>query len=159
MRRIINLFKEPIYKDDLKRVLTYGTISMILFGALAGALQFFANAYIGLGFGLLIYLIAYMIGKEIRDRIFTYHILYSLLGVVFFFTGYVIYNITYYFFIVRDLGFAISYVLSLGGIKYLLFGFLNFKTYVGMDILYNIFDILIMVFCVLTVWRMPIARK
>ena len=159
MRRIINLFKEPIYKDDLKQVLMYGAINMSLFGALAGALQFFANMYLGIGFGLLIYLMAYMIGKEIRDRIYTYHILYSLLAVVFFLVGYVIYNISYYFFVVRDISFAISYVLSWGGIKYLLFGFLNFETYVGIDIFYNILDILIMIFCVSTVWRMPLARK
>ena len=93
LRRIINQFKETIYKDDLKNVLIYCFISAVLFGTLAGALQYFANLTLGLGFGILIYFIAYMIGKELRDRVFTYHILYSVLGVVFFFIGYIIYNI------------------------------------------------------------------
>lgn len=159
MRRLINLFKEPIYKDDLKRVLIYGSIAMLLFGILAGALQFFANMYLGIGFGLLIYLIAYMVGKEIKERIFTYHILYSVLAVVFFLIGYIIYNISYYVFVIRDLSFAIHYVLSWGGMKYLVFGFLNFQTYVGADIIYNILDLLIMIMCILTVWRMPMYKK
>lgn len=159
MRRLINLFKEPIYKDDLKRVLIYGSIAMLLFGILAGALQFFANMYLGIGFGLLIYLIAYMVGKEIKERIFTYHILYSVLAVVFFLIGYIIYNISYYVFVIRDLSFAIHYVLSWGGMKYLVFGFLNFQTYVGADVIYNILDLLIMIMCILTVWRMPMYKK
>ena len=159
MRRLINLFKEPIYKDDLKRALLYGSINMLLFGVLAGALQFFANAYIGIGFSLLVYLIAYMIGKEIRDRIFTYHITYSILAVVFFLAGYILYNISYYVFISRDLSLAVHYVLSWSGMKYLVFGFLNFKTYVGVDILYNILDLIIMIFCILTAWRMPMYKK
>lgn len=159
MRRLINLFKEPIYKDDLKQALLYGSLHMVLFGILAGALQFFAQVYIGLGFSLLIYLLAYMIGKGIRDRIFTYHIWYSVIAVAFFLVGYIIYYISFYAFISHNVLFSIQYVLSWDGLRYLVFGFLNFKTYVGVNILYNILDLIILIFCILTAWRMPLSRK
>ena len=115
LRRIINQFKEPIYKDDLNNVLLYCFINSVLFGALAGALQYFANITLGLGFGILVYFIAYMIGRELRDRVFTYHILYSILGVAFFFIGYIFYNISYLTFVTRDLMISLEFVFSSNG--------------------------------------------
>ena len=64
MRKLINQFKEKIYKDDLKNCILYGLLNMLLFSILAGAVQFYANTYIGIGFGLLVYLIAYMIEQD-----------------------------------------------------------------------------------------------
>ncbi len=159
MRRLINLFKEPLYKDDFKRALLYGSLHMLLFGILAGALQFFALGFLNLMFSLLIYLVAYMIGKGISDKIFNYHILYSIISVVFFLIGYIIYYISFYSFVTHNVAFSISYVLSWDGLRYLVFGFLNFKSYVGIDILYNILDMLIFIFCILTAWRMPEQKK
>ena len=158
LRRIINQFKESIYKDDLKNVLIYCFISAVLFGTLAGALQYFANLTLGIGFGILIYFIAYMIGKELRDRVFTYHILYSVLGIVFFFIGYIIYNISYLTFVTRDLMFSIELVFS-NRFLLLLFPFLDLKTYTGTNILYNVFDIIIIVFSISTIWKMSTYRK
>ena len=155
MRKLLNQFKEPIYKDDLKRVLLYCGISALLFGALAGALQYLAIITLGITTYIVIYLIAYMIGKELRDRVFTYHILYSILGILFFFVGYLIYYVSYASFIYKDILFAISYVFSPSGLLYLVFGFLDFKT----DIIGSILDIIILIFCVMTIWRMSIYRK
>ena len=47
-RSFFNNLREPIYKDDLKRVLMNGFLYAVLFGVLAGALQFFSEVYIGL---------------------------------------------------------------------------------------------------------------
>lgn len=159
MRKIINLLKEPIYKDDLHRVLLYGILNAVLFGVFAGALQFFANIYLGLGFSIVIYMIAYMIGKELRDRVFTYHILYSILGIVFFLIGYLFYNISYASFVLRDIVVAIQFVFSLDGLFGFAFRFLNIYSYVGINIFNNIMDIIILIFCFMTVWRMSTYRK
>jgi hypothetical protein len=159
LRRIINQFKEPIYKDDLKRVLMYCSLNAVLFGILAGALQFFANITIGIGFSLLVYFIAYMIGRELRDRVFTYHILYSVLGIVFFLVGYVFYNISYLTFITRDFFFSVKIIFSIDGFMGLVFPFLDIRTYFGQNILNNILDIFVFVFSVMTIWRMSTYRK
>ena len=159
MRRLINQFKEPIYKDDLKRVLIYCSISAVLFGVLAGALQYFANITMGLGFSIVIYMIAYMIGKELRDRVFTYHILYSVLGVIFFILGYLIYNVSFYAFLSRSVILALQIVFSFEGLFYIAFSFLNPLTYIKDNIINNILDLIIMIFCIMTVWRMSTYRK
>lgn len=159
MRRIINMFKEPIYKDDLLKVLKYGFINMLLFSIFAGAIQFFLNAYLGIGFGILIYLIAYMMGKNVKDNIFGYHILYPIILTFMFLIGLVIYSVTLYSFIVHNISFGFKYVLSWGGLSYIVFPYLNFKTYVGIDIFYNIIDILILIFSISTIWRFLEMRK
>ncbi len=159
MRRIINQFKQPIYKDDLKNVLLYCFINALLFGVLAGALQYFANITIGIGFSILVYLIAYMIGRELRDRVFTYHILYSVLGVVFFFIGYIIYNISYLTFALRDLEFSLRLMFSSNAFIGIVFPFLDIRTYYGANIFNNIIDIIIIIFSVMTLWNMSCYRK
>jgi hypothetical protein len=159
MRRLINLFKEPIYKDDFLKVLKFGFINMFLFSIFAGAIQFFLNAYIGIGFGLLIYLVAYMMGKSVRDNIFNYHILYPIILTIMFIFGIIIYSATYYSFFVHNVSFGISYVFSWGGLSYIVFPYLNYKTYIGIDILYNIIDILILLFSIGTIWRFLETRK
>ena len=131
MRRIINQFKEPIYKDDLKRAILYGFLSTLLFGTLAGALQYFANITLGLEFGILIYMIAYMIGREFRDRIYTYHILYSVLGVVFFILGYFIYHFTIVLFSFKSLSVALQFFFSNFGLSITVFKIFNLNFYLG----------------------------
>jgi hypothetical protein len=160
MRRLVNQFKEKIYKDDLKNCILYGLLNMLLFSILAGAVQFFANAYLGIGFGLLVYLIAYMIGKEVRDRIYSYHILYSILSVVFFVIGYFIYNISYYAFLTHNVLLALQTIFSANGMINIVFSFLNYRTYlIPMAALYNVLDILIIVFSIITAYRLPQSRK
>ena len=155
MRKLLNQFKETVYKDDLKRVLTYCSISAILFGVLAGALQYLAIITLNITTSIVIYIIAYMIGKELRDRVMTYHILYSILGVVFFFLGYIFYNVSYAAFIYKDIPFVLSYFFSPNGFLNLAFGFIDFKY----DPFGSILDIIIMIFCIMTVWRMSAYRK
>ena len=160
MRRLVNQFKEKIYKDDLKNCILYGLLNMLLFSILAGAVQFFANAYLGIGFGLLVYLIAYMIGKEVRDRIYSYHILYSILSVVFFVIGYFIYNISYYAFLTHNVLLALQTIFSANGMINIVFSFLNYRTYlIPLSALYNVLDILIIVFSIITAYRLPQSRK
>lgn len=159
MRKLLNKFKEKIYVDDLRKVLIYSGAYMLAFSILAGALQYLAFSLVNIGFGLLIYLFAYMIGKEIRDRIFNYHILYSVIGVIFFFIGFLIYNISLWSFATHNISAGLNLILSAGGIKYVVFDFLNFSNYQGVNILNNILDIFLIVFCVITVWKLPESKK
>lgn len=159
MKRLLNQFKEKIYTDDLKRVILYGGLYAIVFGILAGALQFVAYSFLGIGFSLLIYLVAYMIGREIKNRIFNYHILYSVIGVLFFIIGFFLYNISLWSFVSHNVSIGFNFVFSAMGMKYSVFEFLNFNTYNGINIFYNIIDIILIVYCFITVWRMPESKK
>ena len=160
LKRIINQFKEPIYKDDLKRVLLYCFLNTLLFSILAGAIQYFANITLGfLEFSILIYMIAYMIGKELKDKVFTYHILYSVLGVVFFIVGYFIYHFTIILFSFKNLSVTLQFFFSNIGLSITVFKIFNLNLYLGIGIFYNIIDILVIVFSILTVWRMSTYRK
>ena len=155
MRRLINQFKEPIYKDDLKRVLLYCGLSSVLFGALAGALQFLAFTTIGIGFSIVIYMIAFMIGKELRDKVFTYHILYSVLGVAFFFIGCYFYSVSLEMFIYKDFLGSLSFSSFINNV----FSFFNYKNYLNGNAFNCVLDLIIMIFCVMTVWKMSRFRK
>ena len=159
MRRIINQFKEPIYKDDLLNATIYGILHMVLFGILGGAIQYFLMGNFNASFSVVIYMVAYMIAKGIADKIYTYHILYSVMSVVLFLIGFLIYKTAFYAFATRDILNSFLYVFSWDGIKIFLFGFLNINTYHGISILYNIIDIIFFIFCLLTVWRLPKRRK
>lgn len=159
MRKLLNLFKQPIYKDDLKNVLLYGSLNMLFFSALAGALQYFAYISLGLGFSLLIYLISYMIGKEIKERTYSYHILYSVLSVIFFIVGYIIYNVSFYSFLTHDPIVSLQYIFASGNFIDLVFPFLNFTSYSGAYVINYILDIIILIFCIMTSWKLPKLGK
>ena len=159
MRKLLNQFKEKLYIDDLKKVLLYGSLNMLIFSVLAGALQFVAYNFLGLGFGLLIYLFAYMIGKEIKERINNYHIWYSTIGVLFFFVGLILYNVTLWSFTTHNISLGFNLIFSSYGLRYVVFEFLNYHTYQGINILYNILDIILISFCIISVWRMPESKK
>jgi hypothetical protein len=94
LRRIINQFKEPIYKDDLKRVLINAFLSSLLIGILSGALN--NLLYTTSGFSLIIItcLIGYFVAVRIKSNYFTYHILYPTLSVIFTLLGLIIQNYT-----------------------------------------------------------------
>ena len=158
MRRIINLFKEPIYKDDLLNAVVYGLLHMVLFSILGGAIQFFVGVNLGVTFSIVIYMVAYMIGKGIADKISTYHILYSLLSVIFFVFGYLIYKASFYAFVTRDIMLSIKFIFSFEGVMTILLSFLNINSYSGIGIIYNIIDIIFIVFCFITAWRLPQRR-
>ncbi len=159
MRRIINQFKEPIYKDDLLNAVVYGLLHMVLFSILGGAIQFFVGVNLGVTFSIVIYMVAYMIGKGIVDKIYTYHIVYSLLSVVLFVFGYLIYKASFYAFVTRDILLSIKFIFSFEGVINLLFSFLNFNLSDGIGIIYNIIDILIIAYCFITAWKLPQRRK
>lgn len=156
MKRFINRFKETIYKDDLKRVLLNGFIQMLLFSILAGALQYFVGELLGVSFGILVYLFAFMIGMKVRDSFFSYHILYPIISIIYFLIGYFIYYLTLYTFIFHDIILAVSYLFNWDGISNIIFGFLNFKTYVDERYIFNnIIDILIFVSAIYTAYTIP----
>lgn len=156
MKRFINRFKETIYKDDLRRVLLNGFIQMLLFSILAGALQYFLGEFLSVSFGILVYLFAFMIGMKVRDSFFSYHILFPIISIIYFLIGYFIYYLALYTFLFHDIVLALSYLFNWDGISYIIFGFLNFKTYNdGRVIFNNIMDILIFVIGFYTAYIIP----
>lgn len=152
IRSLKNQLKEPIYKDDLKRVLLNGLLFTVLFSLLAGALQFFTETYLHLSMAIFIFLIAFMVGKKISESYFTFHIIYPCFAVLCFLIGYALYNFTKIFFIFRDFKIAADLFFSSVGLNYM-FGFFNIATYTGINALYNIIDILIFVGSIITVWQ------
>lgn len=153
MRVLLNRFKEPIYKDDLINVLLYGLLNSIVFSMLSGAVQFFLNVYLRLEFGILVYLIAYMIGKITSAKVFNKHILYSIILELFFILGLFVYSVTWYSFVFHDVLFGFLYVFSGTGIINAVFPYLNIYTYQGINILYNIIDLAIVICSMITIWR------
>ena len=157
-RNFFNNLKEPIYKDDLKRVLLNGILYAVLFGVLAGALQFFSEVYIGLTMGVFVFAIGYMIAKKINESFFTFHVWYPIISVLLFLLAFVIYNFTKLFFLLRNLHLAIQIFFSLSGLNYM-FGFLNIFNYQNVDILYNIIDLIIFISSVGCAWQMVYRRR
>ena len=153
MRILLNRFKESIYKDDLFKVIGYGLLNMVSFSILAGVVQFFLNAYLGIEVGLLLYLIAYMIGHNTRSKIFNTHILYQVIGEVLFIMGLFVYGVTWYSFVFHDIVIGFKYVFSWAGIINTIFPYLNFASYRGINILYNVIDLAIVIYCIISVWK------
>lgn len=91
-----NNWHEPIYKNDLKNVLLFGITAMILGGIVTGlfdALLF--NVFdIGIFFSLL--LNALIIGFAVKKAYYSYHILYPVLALGFFFTALFISFLSFY---------------------------------------------------------------
>ena len=158
MRKLKNLLKEPIYKEDLKRVLLNGFLAMFFFSLLAGALQFVANIYLNLSFGILVYLFAFMIGKKTSESFFNYHILYSIISILFFILGYILYEITYYVFVFHNVGVVLQAIFSPNFFDFCM-TFLNPKAYGGLNTLYRILDILIFGVSLFTAYQIPNRRK
>ena len=157
MRRIINQFKEPIYKEDLLNVIKYGLVYMIAFSILAGALNFLLLTISGVQTGLLIYFVAFVMSKQACSKIFNYHISYPLILTIFFIFGLVIYYITLYAFYTREIFGSIGFVLS--NLFTIVFPYLNPFAYAPSNILSNIIDLLVVVISVMTIWRFLLTKK
>lgn len=93
MRKIINKFKQPIYKDDATKVIINAIISSLLIGILSGAINLIFSDWIGYTFMIFYLMVGYFIGIRIRRSYFTYHIVYSILAVIFTFLGLLIGNV------------------------------------------------------------------
>ena len=158
IKSFLNNMKEPIYKDDLKRVLINGSLYTILFGILAGAVQFFSEVYIGLTMGIFVFFIAYMIAKKINESFFTFHLLYPIISVLLFVVGFLIYNFTKLFFLFRNFQLVFQMIFSLAGLNYM-FGFLNVMNYSGINILYCLIDLLIFFSSIGCAWQMVYRQK
>ena len=76
-----------------------------------------------------------------------------------FLIGVVIYSVTLYSFALHNISLGIKYVFSWYGVFNLVFPYLNYQTYVGINILYNLIDVAILVFSVRTIWSFLEMRK
>ncbi len=87
-RNLINEFKEPILKQELKRFILEGLLLVFVLAFILGAMEFLVQftrfQVLGL-FSFLIYLV--ILRKRLHEKFSYYHILYSLLAVVFLILG------------------------------------------------------------------------
>ncbi len=150
--------KEPIYKDDLKRVLINGSIYALLIGVLSGALQFLAETYMHLSFGIFVLIIAYMVARKIKESFFTFHLSYPLFAVLFFLLGFICYNFTKILFVFRDLSLTLKFFFSLNGLNYI-FPFLNIFNYQGIYILNNLIDLIIFISAIVMAWQFVFRQR
>ena len=150
--------KEPIYKDDLKRVLLNGLLYSVVFGALFGALQFLTENYMGLSMGIFVFAISFLLARKISESFFTFHLWYPIITVCYFLLGYVIYNFTKIVFIFHDFQVGFKIFFSQLGLNFL-FGFFNVFNYVGISALYNLLDLLIFVGSIITAWQIVYRRR
>ena len=90
-------FKEPISKNDIMPVVRQGIFMSFVGGLLIGSIQMLF--YYMFEFSLLwlmLFVFAYLLAKRIRKAYVSYHVLFSVLSVLFFILGFYIFNSTFY---------------------------------------------------------------
>ncbi|MBM7453649.1 hypothetical protein JN09_000981 [Acholeplasma morum] len=88
MKHFLYELKQPLIKSDLKRFLVEGILSSIIFGAFIGALDFYLTVYFQSILSIFTFLIFYYFLSNRLFRSFNqYHIIYSILSVVFLLIG------------------------------------------------------------------------
>lgn len=152
-----NMWKEPIYKEDLPRILGYGFLVMIAFSILGGALQFVCANYLGFTFSIFVYLIGYMVGKTISKYMPSFHILYPFVGVLYFIIGYILYNVAFYSFLTHEIPLVLKEIFSSNFLNYC-FTFFNPSAYAS-DIVSVLFDLFIFIIGAITAYQIPYRRK
>ncbi len=85
-------WNKQIYKNDLITVIVFGLATAILGGILAGFLDAFilsisSDLGLGLNISFSILVLALLVGFAVKKGYESYHILYSVLALVFFFIG------------------------------------------------------------------------
>jgi len=101
-KRLIDEFKEPIYRKDLLHVIGYGLLYGLLFAVVFGIGVFFGeqiNIYLG-SFGidfttLFSLMIAILISRKINNKHTSGHIAYRLISVLIWFITYWILNVSF----------------------------------------------------------------
>ena len=151
-RTLQNKFKQPLYKDDLLNVLKNGLLTAVLYGILMGALQYLFGVLSGFYFSIFIYGIAFFIVKKVKNSYYNYHILYPLLGVIFFLIGYIFYGATQYIFVIRELGFSFQALIMQ---VFQIIRLFDLTIYISfdMDAFNYLLDLLIFIFCVVYTYR------
>lgn len=109
MRKIISQFKQEIYKEDLKKVLSSGIVAMLLYSVLAALVNVVLIFVFKIQTSMFIYLIGYFISNAVRNSYYKGHILYPTLSVLFLIVGLFIYNIVAVF--AYNQQFSITYFL------------------------------------------------
>lgn len=88
MKRFLYELKQPFIKSDLIRFVIEGILGSLIFGAFIGALDFYLTVYFQSILSIFTFLIYYyFISNRLYRSFNQYHILYSILAVVFLLTG------------------------------------------------------------------------
>lgn len=88
MKHFLYELKQPLIKSDLKRFLVEGILSSIIFGAFIGALDFYLTVYFQSILSIFTFLIFYyFLSNRLFRSFHQYHIIYSILSVVFLLIG------------------------------------------------------------------------
>lgn len=121
MKRLIQLLRQPMNRRDLLRVILYGLVSAIGGGLIFGLLQGLMIQHIKIKLLFLVIFMAILIGNNVnRARRHQYHIVYPILGVVFFVLGYFFFGLTVISYLNHDVS------LLLTGITKSIFWEINF---------------------------------
>lgn len=108
----LNNWKQTIYKDDIKAVILKGFLIAILGGILAGLVDYLLVVKLDSQFTIGLIIIAYFIVYKLKGAYFNYHILYPVLGVVFFIIGMYVSHITEIFITFKDYDLYLEYILK-----------------------------------------------
>lgn len=106
-KSLVNKFKEPIDKNDLLYVVINGLLSAIIIGSLMGGIEGFLNL-IRFPISFCMFLMGLFIGRRINKAYYSYHILYSVLGVLFCIIGYVFYTFVFNVFVLQNFSLVIN---------------------------------------------------
>lgn len=88
-------WQQPIYKNDLLMVLLNGFLACLLGGILGGLLDYLFGIILNLPLSFSLILFSFMIGTRMNKGYYTYHILYSVLSIVFMLLAILFSNMTY----------------------------------------------------------------
>lgn len=100
MRKIINKFKEPIYKDDLFYVILYGFIMMFLVSFIIAAFNVITESLLGVGLRFFTVFIGITIGHRVNKSYYNNHILYVVIAVFFTIIGLILTEVFYFILII-----------------------------------------------------------
>ncbi len=152
LRTIKNKFRQPLYKDDLKYVLLNGIVAMIFVSIAMGIVEAFL-AKINFPFSICVYLIGFLIGRQISKHYYTYHIWYPTLAVIFTIIGYIIFNAAFIGVIIGNFNYVIKYIFSL---DFLIYTLTSINPINGIN---SFLNLLVLALTVVTSFRIASRRR
>ncbi|MCR3906605.1 MAG: hypothetical protein NUK62_06240 [Tenericutes bacterium] len=95
--KLSEMLKEPIQKGDIMPVIRQGIFMSLMGGLLIGSLHLLFTYLFNFSLTwLMLFVLAFLTAKRVKGAYIQYHILYSILTVVFFFLAYYFMSITLY---------------------------------------------------------------
>lgn len=145
LRKIKNMFKEEIYKEDLKKVVLNGLISIFLYGTFIGGISFLIKEILNIPLSIEYIAIAYIVSSNVAKSYYKGHILYPLLSIVFFIGALIMSNFAYLF-VLNKVNISLIFDILLSSVTYTLDLFNPFtQLFKGV---FGIFNYLILIYII-----------